>query len=470
MDFETFLTVLCEYIWYIAFVFLVGFGLWYTLRFRGLQLRSLRTMVDRTFSRNRDGEALSSFETFCISMGSRIGVGNIAGIAVAIMAGGPGAVFWMWVFAIIGSMTAFMESTMAQLFKERKSDGTFFGSPAYCAEKGLGSRKLGVLLASLTLIMFTVGFAGVDVACVTSAIMGEVSFEGDSLIIPLILSVLTFVVIIGGMGMVAKASSAIVPLMAFGWIVTAVVLLSFNLDGIAGAFGMIFEYAFTVPAAIGGGIGTVVLTGLRRGVFSNEAGLGTVSNVSGSATVKHPVDQGFVQSFGVLLDTLLFCTLTALVILSYGTFDQIVGLGLDDVQLVQYVAEQTPVGAVGSLLITVFMIVFAYTGSISAYAVSESCLRYVRDDRHLVRMLQLVFPVCMFTVGIGGVSLVFALCDVIMAVVAVVNIYIMIRLRGRIVETYADWRRQRSEGIREPEFDASVLTDCTGVSFWRRGD
>lgn len=468
MDPEAILTILCEYIWYFAFVFLVGFGIWYTLKFKGLQFRSLRDMVRYTVNKGTDGGALSSFETFCITMGSRIGVGNIAGIAVAIMVGGPGSIFWMWVFSIIGSMTAFVESTTVQVFKVRKMDGSFLGSPAYCAEKGLGNRKLGVFMAVLTMFMFGVGFSGVEVACVTSAVTGEIGFAGDWWIIPLVMALMAYAVIAGGTKLVAKASSVIVPFMAFGWIAVAIVLMAFNIEGVVNAFFMIFEYAFTTDAAIGGGLGAVIITGLRRGVFSNEAGLGTISNVSGSATVNHPVEQGFVQSFGTLLDSLVFCTLTALVILSYGSFESILDLGIGDVRLVQHIAEDTPLGAVGSILITLFVFVFAYTGSISAYAVTESCLRYVRDNRRLVKMLQVAFCLAMFLTGMGNIELVFTLCDVIMAIIAMANIYILIRLRHVAVEAYADWRRQRSEGVQDPKFDASALSDATGVTFWKK--
>ena len=306
-----------SYLWGMAFVFLIGLGILFTFKLKGLQITKIKETSKLSVSGIAEGKKnskVSSFEAFCIGMGARIGVGNIAGVATAILTGGPGAVFWMWIFAIIGSASSFMESTLAQIYKEKKEDGHFYGGPAYYASKGLKSRKLGIFAAILLVITFGIGFVAVQSCNASKALCGAFSFEYNNYIFAAIIAIVAAILIFRGLKAVAKFSSTVVPVMALLWIIFAVIAIALNIDGVVNAVKMIFEYAFTAPSMLGGALGSILITGLKRGVFSNEAGLGSVANIAATADVKHPVKQGMIQSFGVLVDTLVVCTFTALVV------------------------------------------------------------------------------------------------------------------------------------------------------------
>ncbi len=246
-----------EYFWWIALILLVICGLYFTVKLKGLQILKIKETSKLALSGVGEGKTkskVSSFEAFCIGMGARIGVGNIAGVATAIVTGGPGAVFWMWIFAIIGSATSFMESTLAQVFKEKKEDGQFHGGPAYYATKGLGSRKLGIFVAIMLIVTFGIGFVGVQASNATSALTGAFGFDNNTLIFSIIILIVAALIIFGGVKRVAKFSSTVVPAMAVLWIVFALIAIALNWDGVVNAFVMIFQYAFDVPSLVGGGI------------------------------------------------------------------------------------------------------------------------------------------------------------------------------------------------------------------------
>ncbi|MBQ5447709.1 MAG: sodium:alanine symporter family protein, partial [Candidatus Methanomethylophilus sp.] len=236
-----------DYFWGIAFAFLIGLGIVFTIKLKGMQILRIKHTSSLALSGIQEGahtKKISSFEAFCIGMGARIGVGNIAGVATAIVAGGPGAVFWMWIFAIIGSASAFMESTLAQIYKEKKSDGQFYGGPAYYAQKGLGSRKLGVFAAILLVLTFGIGFVGVQSCNASSALCGAFAFDNNNLVFAAIIAVVAAILIFKGLKMVAKFSSKVVPIMAVAWIIFAIIAICLNISGVVNAFVMIFQYAF----------------------------------------------------------------------------------------------------------------------------------------------------------------------------------------------------------------------------------
>ena len=258
------------YIWYIAFVCLIGLGLYFLVRLKFMQVTHIGENAKLAVSGvndQTDGRKLSSFEAFCLGMGARIGVGNIAGVATAIATGGPGAVFWMWIFALIGAGTSFMESTAAQIYKEKKADGSYYGGPAYYATKGLKKRWLGVVLALLITITFGFGFVGVQASNSSSAIVN--AFNIDNHLVGIVIAMGTALVIFSGTKLIGKFSAKVVPAMAVLWIIFTLAIIGANIGNVGNAFVMIFQYAFTAPSLIGGGIGFIVMTGLKRGVFSN---------------------------------------------------------------------------------------------------------------------------------------------------------------------------------------------------------
>ena len=468
-DINDVIAVANDYVWYVSFVLVIAFGIIFTLKLKGIQIRELPECVRNTFenvNEGREKRTLSSFEAFCVSMGARVGSGNIAGIAFAIVVGGPGAVFWMWVFAIIGCASAFIETILAQIYKEKKPDGGYHGGLAYYAEKGLGSRKLGIMMALLTIAMYCIGFSGIQACTITSAFQGATSFENNTLVIAVIISVIFALIIFGGQKRVGKFSTAVVPVMAVAWIVFSVILILVNYANIPSAFGMIFEYAFSAPALIGGGLGTVILTGMRRGIYSNEAGLGTMCNISGSADTTHPVKQAYMQMFGVLVDTLIVCTCTALVILTYGSFESILAFGFEDARLVQVIAADTLLGDAAPWVIFIFMFVFAFTSLVADYNVGETNLRYITDSQLAVKLLRVIVPIVVFCCCLVATSSMFAISDVIMGLVALCNIPIMFLLSKKAMEVYRDYKAQKDAGIAEPVFHRSTMSDPTGVTEW----
>ena len=458
-----------DYFWGISFVFLIGLGIIFTIKLKGLQILKIKETSSLALSGVSEGKKtskISSFEAFCIGMGARIGVGNIAGVATAIMMGGPGAVFWMWIFAIIGSASSFMESTLAQIFKEKKEDGHFYGGPAYYASKGLGNRKLGIIAAVLLVLTFGVGFIGVQSCNASSALSGAFDFENNHLVFAIIIAALAALILFKGLKAAAKFSARVVPIMAVLWIVFALVAICFNIDGVVNAIAMIFQYAFTVPSALGGAIGTIIVTGLKRGVFSNEAGLGSVANIAATANVKHPVKQGMIQSFGVLVDTLVVCTITAFVVLSYGNFAEISALGLKGANLVQAITADS-MGNIANYIIALFMFIFAFTSLIGYYTMSESNARFIKDSKKnilLVRILVIIVAFC--AACVTDVTIMDAFSDTFMAAMAAVNMVIVALLSRKVFEAYADYRKQKKAGVEEPEFHKDALSDTTGVTEW----
>ena len=462
-----------SYLWGMPFVFLIGLGILFTFKLKGLQITRIKEASKLSVSGISEGKKnskVSSFEAFCIGMGARIGVGNIAGVATAILTGGPGAVFWMWIFAIIGSASSFMESTLAQIYKEKKEDGQFYGGPAYYASKGLKSRKVGIFAAILLVITFGIGFVAVQSCNASKALCGAFSFEYNNYIFAAIIAIVAAILIFRGLKAVAKFSSTVVPIMAFLWIIFAIIAIVFNIDGVVNAVKMIFEYAFTAPSMLGGALGSILITGLKRGVFSNEAGLGSVANIAATADVKHPVKQGMIQSFGVLVDTLVVCTFTALVVLSYGTFDQILALGAitgDGANLVQGIIADTAFGSAANYIIAIFLFVFAFTSLIGYYTMSESNARFVKDNKSVIMAVKILVILVAFIAGtVSTATTVDNVSDTFMALMATVNMILVVLLSRQVFEAYADYRKQKKAGIEEPVFHKSCLSDSSGVTEW----
>lgn len=463
------LGVVNTYVWYVAFILLIGAGLYFTYKLRGLQILKIRETAKLALSGIGEGdktEAVSSFEAFCIGVGTRVGVGNIAGVAMAIVAGGPGAVFWMWVFAIIGSASSFVESTLSQLFKEKKEDGQYHGGPAYYIQKGLGTRKVAILMAFLIAMMTGIGFCAAQASSSVEALTSTFVFDNNTLVFGLVITILTGLIIFGGMKRIATFSSKIVPLMAVAWLALGTITIVMNIEGLINAFVMIFSYAFGFEQVAGGLLGAVIMTGLKRGIFSNESGLGTIANIAGTADVKHPVKQGLIQCFGTLVDTLVVCTFTAMVILTaFDDYGAILDTGLSNSPLVEYILNDT-IGHIGSILMSLFLLFFAFTSLLGNYAISETNVRFISDRKMSIMVMRIAVVVTVFIASLIGADASILISDTIMAFAGVVNISCVILLSGLAFQAYADWRKQKSEGIEDPVFHRDTLDDATGITEW----
>ena len=405
---ERIVSAINDVVWSPALVvLLVGAGLYFSIRTRFVQLRRIGVMTHLLFGKKdktKEKKGVSSFEAFCIALSGRVGTGNIVGVATAIALGGPGAIFWMWVIAFLGASTAFVESTLAQLFNFEHEDG-FRGGPACYIDKGLRSKWLAVVFALFTIIGCGLMLTTVQANGMSSAASNSLGVK--PLVSGLFLAFLIGLVVIGGIKRISKVASIVTPFMAVAYIVIALVVLAFNWRAIPGLLSMIVTNAFGINPVCGGILGSTIMMGVKRGLFSNEAGQGTGAIPSASADVKHPAEQGLVQAFSVYVDTLLVCTATALMILSAGTYNI---LGPDSSMLVanspelgaNYVgftqaAIDTVLGGFGSIFISIALAFFVFTTIMAYYFYSESSIIYLcslngkcsqRTEMLLIRVLQ----------------------------------------------------------------------------------
>ncbi|WP_438985586.1 alanine/glycine:cation symporter family protein, partial [Aequoribacter sp.] len=372
------ISVVNDWLWnYVLIAVLLTMGLFFTVSTRAVQFRYFGRMfgVLRNAFHHEQGH-LTSFQALVVSVAGRVGSGNIAGVAVAITLGGPGAIFWMWLIGLMGMATSVVECSLAQLFKRAEPNGDYRGGPAFYIKHGLNKPKLAAVYSVLLLITFGLAFPALQSFVVASSL--ESSFGFSTLTSGLVLTVCVALVIFGGIHRIAKVSEIIVPLMAVGYFALAVYILLMHAAELPGIVAMIVKSALGLDSAIGGGIGAAILQGVRRGLFSNEAGLGSAPNVAAVAYVKHPVNQGIVQAFSVFIDTLLLCTATAAMILLSDAYTP-GAEGVEGVALTQRaVAEQ--VGAWGETYVSVALILFAFSSIVYNYYLGENSLDYFSEE------------------------------------------------------------------------------------------
>ena len=385
MNFITELINQANYIlWtYILVAMLLGCALWFSFKTRFVQFRMISEMVrllgDSTAKIDGHEKHISSFQAFTISLASRVGTGNLAGVATAITVGGPGAIFWMWVIALLGASSAFVESTLAQLFKVR-SKHSYIGGPAYYMEKGLKKRWMGVIFAILITITF--GFAFNSVQSNTICAAFDSAFNIPPIYMGIGITILTIIIIFGGVHWIANVSSILVPIMALGYIILALYIVISNITHLPDIFGIIIKNAFGIEQAIGGGIGAALMQGIKRGLFSNEAGMGSAPNAAATAHVTHPAKQGFIQALGVFTDTLLICTCTAFIILFSGKH---FNTDLDGIQLTQ-AALNSQIGNIGSTYIAIAILFFAYSSILGNYYYGEANIRFITKRKEVIHI------------------------------------------------------------------------------------
>lgn len=434
---------------YILVILLVGVGIYFTIRTRGVQFRLLKdgikSMMEKTEKTEKEEKKVSSFQALMISTASRVGTGNIAGIATAIAAGGPGAVFWMWVMALIGGASAFIESTLAQIYKV-KENGHFRGGPSYYMEKALGKRWMGILFSVLLIICFAYGFNGLQSYNMSSALAYYIEDYSNSIwpmVVGAILALAAALVIFGGVHRISFISSVIVPIMATLYILLGLVTMALHIGKLPEMFETILKNAFDVQAMMGGLAGSAVVIGIKRGLFSNEAGMGSAPNASASADVDHPVKQGLVQVISVFIDTLLICSSTAMMLLTSGVEGKS-GV-LDGIPYVQ-AAISSNVGNWGIHFITFSIFAFAFSSLIGNYFYAESNILFIKNNKVLLNFFRITCVVAIFLGAQADFSLVWNLADITMGCMAIVNI-IAISLLGNVaIKVLKNYEKQKKEG------------------------
>ncbi|MDL2221138.1 alanine:cation symporter family protein [Parabacteroides sp. OttesenSCG-928-N08] len=448
-----------DFLWtYILILLLLGCAVYFTLKSRFVQFRMVGEMIrllgDSTGKSKSDKKQISSFQAFAVSLASRVGTGNLAGVATAIAVGGPGAVFWMWIIALFGASSAFVESTLAQLYK-RKGEDSFIGGPAYYMERGLGWRWMGVLFAVLISVTFGFAFNSVQSNTICAAWQG--SFGIDPLYIGVILTLLTLVVIFGGIQRIAHVSSILVPVMALGYVLLALVIVVMNIGELPAVFELILSNAFGWEQAMGGTIGAALMQGIKRGLFSNEAGMGSAPNVAATAHVSHPVKQGLIQALGVFTDTLLICSCTACIILFSGAT---VDSSLSGVQLTQE-ALNSEVGSFGGIFVSIAILLFAFSSIIGNYYYGEANIRFITARKGVLFLYRLLVAAMVMFGALVSLDLAWSLADLTMGLMALCNLIAISLLSRQAFLLLRDYLSQKRRGIKEPVFNKQSIPELT---------
>lgn len=449
---------------YVLIYTLIPVGLYFTYKLRFAQFTHIKHMfklitegVDKT---DEDQEHVSSFGAFTISSASRVGTGNLAGVAIAIFMGGAGAVFWMWILALIGSASSMIENTLAQVYKRKNEDGTYRGGPAYYMRQGLGLGWMGALFSILITISFGLIFNSVQANTIASAFTS--AFAIDPLVVGLVISGLTGLIIFGGLKRIVSFTQVIFPAMAGLYLLVAFGVIIFNITELPNVFYHIFTEALGMEQAATGAFAFMVMQGIKRGLFSNEAGMGSTPNAGATAEVSHPVKQGFIQTLGVFVDTLIISTATAFVILVTNVHNS--GEGLNGIQLTQMAMDST-LGDSGTIFIAFIVLLFSFSSIIGNYYYGESNIEYMTNSKLAVNTFRagVIFMVLFGT--IASLQLVWNLADIFMGLMAILNIIALIMLRKIAFGVYKDYITQLKSGL-NPIFNKKTIPELKDVESW----
>ncbi|MDN3699545.1 MULTISPECIES: alanine/glycine:cation symporter family protein [Vibrio] len=435
---------------------LVGVGIYFTIRLGFIQFRHFGHMFSvLKDSRKADSAGISSFQALCTSLAARVGTGNMAGVAVALTAGGPGAIFWMWLIAMLGMATSFAESTLAQLYKTKDDDGNYRGGPAYYMEKGLGMRWMGVLFSIFLIIAFGLVFNAVQANSIAGAM--KTAFGIEEIYVGIGIVLLSAVVIFGGIKRIARTAELIVPVMALAYLGIALFVMFMNLEKVPEVLALIFKSAFGFQEAAAGGLGYAIaqamIQGIKRGLFSNEAGMGSAPNAAASATPypPHPASQGYVQMLGVFMDTIVICSATVAIILMSGEYvphGEITGIELTQRALT------AQVGPWGGIFVAVAIFFFAFTSIIANYSYAETNLIFLEHNHKAgIGIFRVVVLAMVMFGSMATLPTVWALADVSMGLMAIVNLVAIILLSGIVIKLAKDYNQQLKAG-KLPTFNA----------------
>jgi AGCS family alanine or glycine:cation symporter len=452
-----------DFLWtYIVITLLVICAVYFTIKTKGVQFRSLKETwnllkekpkqagAETGSSTNQKKKSVNSFQAFAISLSSRVGTGNLAGVASAIFVGGPGAVFWMWVMALLGAATAFVESTLAQLYKKKGKDA-FYGGPAYYMQNGLKKKWMGILFA--VLITITFGMANQTVQSNTLCDALADSMGIGKLVVGVALTIMTLIIIFGGVQRIAKFSSIVVPFMAVGYILLALYIMAINITHIPEMIGLIIDNAFGLKQVGGGVIGIAIMEGVKRGLFSNEAGEGSAPNAAATADISHPVKQGLLQAVGVFADTLVICTCTAFMILLSGLYD-----GELDGILLTKAAIVSEIGVSGGWFLTAAIFLFAYSTIIANYFYGETNIRFITQKKWAVNTFRIITGVTVMLGALVSLQTAWSMVDICMGLMTICNLIAILLLSGKAFKLLNNYLEQRKQG-KNPEFHRNMMPE-----------
>lgn len=449
---------------YVLIVLLVGVGLFFTFKTKFIQFRLIpemfKLLTEKTPKDKSGKKGISSFQAFTVSAASRIGTGNIAGVATAIALGGPGAVFWMWMIALIGGASALIESTLAQVYKVKDSStGMYRGGPAYYMEKGLNKRWMGVLFA--VVITLTYGFVFNAVQANTITIAFEESFGTNRVVVGVIISILTAIIVFGGLKRIVSVTQVIVPVMAIAYIAVALIVVVLNITELPNMFVLIFKSAFGLEEAFAGMIGAAIMNGIKRGLFSNEAGIGSAPNAAATAEVSHPVKQGLIQTLGVFIDTILVCTSTAAIVLLSDAYLQTdaASINLTQISLVSNLGDWA------GIFLSIAVFLFAYSTVIGNYYYGETNIGFIKDSKPALLIFRILAVAFVMFGSVAKVQIVWDLADLFMAIMAVINLLAILMLWKVAKPVIQDYIAQRKQG-KDPVFYKKNVPNIGDVECW----
>lgn len=436
-------------------VVLIGVGLYFTVRTKFVQVRMFPESLKVVREKSDDEGSISSFQALMIATASRVGTGNIAGVSTAIVMGGPGALLWMWIMAVIGAASAFIESTLAQVYKEK--DGKIFkGGPAYYIQRALGARWLGIIFAVLLILTFAFGFNGLQSYNIASAFeyyVPDFANTNVPMIIGLVAAVGAAFLFFGGTDKISKVSSILVPIMAALYIIIGFIIFFKNIGYLPEAMGDVVRSAFDWESIFGGFAGSCVVLGIKRGLFSNEAGMGSAPNAAAAANVSHPAKQGLVQVLSVFIDTLLLCSTSAFIVLLTNQYT--VGGELNGIPLVQQ-SVASVFGEAGIHFITVAICLFAFTSLIGNYFYAEANIKFISGNKVFMFIFRILAVLMVFIGAQNDLTTAWNLADVIMGCMATVNIVAIVLLGGIAIKVLKDYEEQKAQGL-DPVFKAERI-------------
>lgn len=449
---------------------LLTVGIFFTISSKFVQLRMLpemfKALVEKPETLKNGEKGISPFQAFAISAGSRVGTGNIAGVATAIVLGGPGAVFWMWIIAFIGAASAFIEATLAQVYKVHDKDGGFRGGPAYYITKGLNQKWLGITFAVLITVTFAFVFNTVQSNTIAESLRTQ--YHISPVITGIILAVITAIIIFGGVRSIATLSSLIVPIMAIVYVGIVLVILLMNFDQIIPMIGTIIKSAFGMEQVAGGAVGTAILQGVKRGLFSNEAGMGSAPNAAATAAVPHPVKQGLLQSLGVFFDTMLVCTATAIMILLYSglKFGEKAPQGVEVTQS----ALNEHLGSPGGIFLTVAITLFAFSSVVGNYYYGQSNIEFLSKNKAILFIFRCLVVVLVFIGAVVKTETVWSTADLFMGLMAIVNLVSIIGLSNIAFAVMKDYIQQKRAGLKPVFKPENLEINLFGIESWGHED
>ena len=444
---------------YVLIAGLLASGIYFTLATKWVQFVRPREMVKLMLDQGNKGkDQVSPFQAFAISTASRVGTGNIAGVALAITVGGPGAIFWMWLIAVFGAASAFAESTLAQIYKV-KSGKQFRGGPAYYIKTALKNKPLAVAFSISLIATFPFVFNSVQSNTIAQSL--QTTFNLSPLLSGILLAVLTALIIFGGLKRIARFSAVIVPIFALAYIAITLVIMLINFTQLPHVLGLIISDAFSWQKLVAGTLGATVMTGARRGLFSNEAGMGSAPNAAATALTSHPVKQGYIQAFSVFLDTLVICSCTAFIVLlaDYTQFPGVEGIALTQASLA------SELGIFGNYFISVSVLLFAFTSIIGNYYYGQANVEFLTRRPAVMLCFRLLVCVMILLGAVMQLKLAWGLADLCMTFMALINIYAILKLRKFVLAALVDYRRQKRRG-KDPVFGPYNVRRIKNAEAW----